>query len=78
MGRARTDPPQDQLFLYDVTSSYLEGDYNALAAWGYNRRGEAYVQQAVELAAKGEDRQANELDAVALDDFQQAIAHDKN
>lgn len=48
-----------------------------LAAWGYNRRGEAYVQQAVELAAKGEDRQANELDAVALEDFQQAIAHDK-
>ena len=29
--------PKDQLFLYDVTSSYLEGDYNALAAWGYNR-----------------------------------------
>jgi hypothetical protein len=24
------------LFLYDVTSSYLEGDHNALAAWGYN------------------------------------------
>ena len=26
-----------QLFLYDVTSSYLEGDQNALADWGYNR-----------------------------------------
>jgi hypothetical protein len=26
-----------ELFLYDVTSSYLEGDHNALAAWGYNR-----------------------------------------
>lgn len=25
------------LFLYDVTSSYLEGDKNALAAFGYNR-----------------------------------------
>lgn len=25
------------LFLYDVTSSYLEGDNNALAQWGYNR-----------------------------------------
>ena len=35
--QARSSPPQDQLFLYDVTSSYLEGDYNALAAWGYNR-----------------------------------------
>lgn len=34
---ARPAPPKDQLFLYDVTSSYLEGNYNALAAWGYNR-----------------------------------------
>lgn len=25
------------LFLYDVTSSYLEGDRNELADWGYNR-----------------------------------------
>ena len=25
------------LFLYDVTSSYLEGDKNQLAYWGYNR-----------------------------------------
>jgi hypothetical protein len=35
--QARSTQPKDQLFLYDVTSSYLEGDYNALAAWGYNR-----------------------------------------
>jgi hypothetical protein len=35
--QARPVPPKDQLFLYDVTSSYLEGNYNALAAWGYNR-----------------------------------------
>jgi len=35
--QARPASPKDQLFLYDVTSSYLEGDYNALAAWGYNR-----------------------------------------
>jgi len=35
--QGRPAPPKDQLFLYDVTSSYLEGDYNALAAWGYNR-----------------------------------------
>ncbi|HOF49978.1 MAG TPA: transposase [Verrucomicrobiota bacterium] len=34
---ARPAPPKDQLFLYDVSSSYLEGDSNALAAWGYNR-----------------------------------------
>jgi hypothetical protein len=35
--QARPARPKDQIFLYDVTSSYLEGDYNALAAWGYNR-----------------------------------------
>jgi hypothetical protein len=35
--QVRPAPPKDQLFLYDVTSSYLEGAYNALAAWGYNR-----------------------------------------
>lgn len=27
----------ERLFLYDVSSSYLEGDKNDLAAWGYNR-----------------------------------------
>ena len=26
-----------QIFLYDVTSSYLEGEHNELAAYGYNR-----------------------------------------
>ncbi len=29
--------PIKELFLYDVTSSYLEGDKNELAAYGYNR-----------------------------------------
>ncbi|WP_202921181.1 tetratricopeptide repeat protein [Anatilimnocola aggregata] len=48
-----------------------------LAAWSYNRRGEAYVQLAAELFEKGEERQANELDTLALDDFTQAIGHDK-
>ena len=28
---------ETQLFLYDVTSSYFEGDKNELADWGYNR-----------------------------------------
>jgi transposase len=28
-----------QLFLYDVTSSYLEGKHNELGDWGYNRDG---------------------------------------
>jgi transposase len=35
------------LFLYDVTSSYLEGDHNALSAWGYNRDGKPGKKQIV-------------------------------
>jgi transposase len=35
--RLRGAPPS--LFLYDVTSSYLEGEHNALGAFGYNRDG---------------------------------------
>jgi len=35
------------LFLYDVTSSYLEGDHNALALWGYNRDGKPGKRQIV-------------------------------
>lgn len=35
------------LFLYDVTSSYLEGDHNALATWGYNRDGKPGKRQIV-------------------------------
>lgn len=31
----RTTTPE--IFLYDVTSSYLEGEKNVLAEWGYNR-----------------------------------------
>ena len=33
--RAATQP-KDQLFLYDLTSSFMEGQHNALADWGYN------------------------------------------
>lgn len=33
----RKDPAQNQIFLYDVTSSYLEGVQNELADFGYNR-----------------------------------------
>jgi len=33
--KSKNSPPN--LFLYDVTSSYLEGDKNELADWGYNR-----------------------------------------
>src|SRR4029450_1236741 len=35
----RTKTPPVGLFLYDVTSSYVEGTHNALAAFGYNRDG---------------------------------------
>lgn len=36
-----------QLFLYDVTSSYLEGEQNELAAFGYNRDGKKHKKQIV-------------------------------
>jgi transposase len=36
-----------ELFLYDVTSSYLEGEHNELAAWGYNRDGKPTKRQIV-------------------------------
>jgi hypothetical protein len=39
--------PQGQLFLYDVTSSYLEGQCNALADWGYSREGKRGNKQVV-------------------------------
>ena len=35
------------LFLYDVTSTYLEGEHNALAAFGYNRDGKRGKKQIV-------------------------------
>jgi hypothetical protein len=35
------------LFLYDVTSTYLEGQHNALAAFGYNRDGKRGKRQIV-------------------------------
>jgi hypothetical protein len=34
---SRRGESKPELFLYDVTSSYLEGEQNALADWGYNR-----------------------------------------
>src|SRR5271167_378681 len=41
----RTEKPQ--LFLYDVTSSYLEGQDNAYGAYGYNRDGQKGKKQIV-------------------------------
>jgi Transposase DDE domain len=43
--RTKTKPVS--LFLYDVTSSYLEGTPNALAAFGYNRDGKKGKTQIV-------------------------------
>jgi len=35
--KIRRGAQKPSLFLYDVTSSYLGGDHNELAEWGYNR-----------------------------------------
>jgi DDE family transposase len=45
--RARRAGQKPKLFFYDVTSSYLEGECNELAAWGYNRDKKAGKQQIV-------------------------------
>lgn len=40
-------PEKEGLFLYDVTSSYLEGCQNELSAFGYNRDGKSGKRQIV-------------------------------
>jgi transposase len=45
--QARKAQADRQLFLYDVTSSYLEGMHNALGDWGYNRDGKKGKKQLV-------------------------------
>ena len=40
------------LFLYDVTRSYLEGTHNELAAFGYNRDGKKGKRQIVRLTRR--------------------------
>ncbi len=44
---ARRHQRKPQLFLYDVTSSYLEGEENAYGDYGYNRDGKKGKQQIV-------------------------------
>ena len=44
---ARRQGHKPELFLYDVTSSYLEGEDNALGAYGYNRDGKKGKKQIV-------------------------------
>lgn len=43
----RTAQQRPSLYLYDVTSTYLEGEHNALAAFGYNRDGKRGKKQIV-------------------------------
>ena len=43
----RRGPQKAELFLYDVTSSYLEGEDNAYGAYGYNRDGKKGKKQIV-------------------------------
>ena len=45
--RKRNPDGKAQLFLYDVTSSYLEGTHNQLGAFGYNRDKKKGKQQIV-------------------------------
>jgi len=51
--RFKDAPPT--LFLYDVTSSYLEGEHNALARFGYNRDGKKKKMQIVVGMLAGPD-----------------------
>src|SRR5437667_5958352 len=44
---AQRGKEQPQLFLYDVTSSYREGEHNALGAYGYGRDGKKNKKQIV-------------------------------
>src|SRR6266581_1678111 len=44
---ARRPGQKPELFLYDVTRSYLEGQANALGAYGYNRDGKRSKKQIV-------------------------------
>jgi hypothetical protein len=45
--KARHDGQAVDLFLYDVTSSYLEGTHNELGSYGYNRDGKKGKMQIV-------------------------------
>jgi hypothetical protein len=47
LSRKRGVSKKNSLFLYDVTSSYLEGENNDLSAFGYNRDGKRGKRQIV-------------------------------
>ena len=55
--RSRPASSSSNLFLYDVTSSYLEGEQNELSAFGYNRDGKKGKRQiTIGLLCDGEGR----------------------
>lgn len=45
--KVRLKGKKAELFLYDVTSSYLEGERNELGDWGYNRDGKKGKKQVI-------------------------------
>jgi hypothetical protein len=62
----RRGKSKPQLFLYDVTSSYLEGDCNELADWGYNRdkkRGKSRSSSACCVTSRASRSQPKSLPA---------------
>ena len=59
------------------TLSERNSDYaKELASWAFNRRGEARTGLAAAALKKGDDKQAAELDAQALSDFEAAVERD--
>ncbi|MCD4785277.1 MAG: transposase [Candidatus Eremiobacteraeota bacterium] len=45
--KTNPDKPYSTLYLYDVSSSYVEGECNEFAAFGYNRDGKKDKKQVV-------------------------------
>jgi hypothetical protein len=76
--------PSGAVFLYDVTSSYLEGQQNELAAAGYNRDGKRYKKQiVVGLLTDGQGEpvsvqvyEGNRADPTTVADQVRKLAHD--
>ncbi len=61
----------------DSATGKTARDYcRKLAAWAYNRRGEAYAGQATKQSDAGNAEQAAQLDRLALADFEAAIERD--
>jgi len=55
-------------------SEKLKQYVNELLSWTFNRRGEIYATQAVSAQQSGQKDRADELDNLALGDFEQAVA----